>query len=144
MSLVISDRGACSIPDPDREEVIITGGAYTRTTVSVYSEAGWQRDLAQLTQGRRHHACSSFTHDGENVMSFVITTTQKLHFTIFQHLIVTGGWDVSNTNLDTTEVFSFSDNAWTKAGKLPAGMAEMRAATINNRVLLFGNYSIYS
>ena len=73
-------------------------------------------------------------------MSFVnITTTQKLHFTIFQHLIVTGGWDVSNNNLDTTEVFSFRDNAWTDAGKLPAGMAEMRAATINNRVLLFGN-----
>ena len=79
-------------------------------------------------------------------MSFVITTTQKLHFTIFQHLIVTGGWDVSNNNLDTTEVFSFRDNAWTEVGKLPAkkysiisAMDSITIATINNRVLLFGN-----
>ena len=48
------------------EEVIITGGLYTRT-VSVYSEAGWQRDLADMTQGRKYHACSSFTHAGEKV-----------------------------------------------------------------------------
>ena len=64
----ISDRNACSIPDPDKEEVIITGGFYKRTIVSVYSEAGWQRDLARLPgKGRKKHACSSFTHAGEKV-----------------------------------------------------------------------------
>ena len=61
-------RYACSIPDTDNEEVIITGGKDTTTTVSVYNEAGWQRDLAQLTQGRYDHACSSFTHTGEKVI----------------------------------------------------------------------------
>ena len=52
------------------EEVIITGGGdhLAMTTVSVYNEAGWQRDLAQLTQGRYDHACSSFTHTGEKVI----------------------------------------------------------------------------
>ena len=63
----ISDRQACSIPDPDNEEVIITGGEYTMTKVSVYSEAGWQRDLANMTLGRFDHSCSSFTHEGEKV-----------------------------------------------------------------------------
>ena len=37
-------------------------------TVSVYSEAGWQRDLANLKEGRNYHACSSFTHAGEKVI----------------------------------------------------------------------------
>ena len=41
--------------------------------------------------------------------------------------------------MDSTEVYSFRDDAWTVAGKLPVRMSEMRAATINNRVLLFGN-----
>ena len=63
----IFDRYACAISDPDNEEVIITGGRVTMTTVSVYSEAGWQRDLAPLNQGRYEHACSSFISEGERV-----------------------------------------------------------------------------
>ena len=50
--------------------------------------------------------------------------------------MVTGGWDGS-TRLDDTEIFS--DNTWrTVAGKLPQPMKDLRVATINNRVLLFG------
>ena len=41
--------------------------------------------------------------------------------------------------MDSTEVYSYRDNSWTEAGKLPARIQGMRAATINNRVLLFGN-----
>ena len=67
---------ACAIPDPDNEEVIITGGSYTMTTVSVYSEAGHQRDLADLRQGRSMHACSSFTIGGDIKV--------ELHFKIFK------------------------------------------------------------
>ena len=44
----------------------------------------------------------------------------------------------ANGRLDTTEVYSVRDNAWTEAGKLPARIRAMRAATIDNRVLLFG------
>ena len=65
---------------------------------------------------------------------------------MFQHLIVTGGFLAGNPKdliklnyLDSTEVYSFRANAWTEAGKLPVRMWGMRAATINNRVLLFGN-----
>ena len=44
----------------------------------------------------------------------------------------------ANGRLDTTEVYSVRDNVWTEAGKLPARIRAMRAATIDNRVLLFG------
>ena len=53
-------------------------------------------------------------------------------------MIVTGGGDGSYL-LDSTEVYSYRTNAWTEAGKLPARMNEMRIATFNNMVLLFGN-----
>jgi len=116
---------ACSIPD--KEEVIITGGRWRGTTVSVYSEADWQRDLANMTQGRYNHACSSFTYAGE------------------KHLIVTGGYSGESDGynrlfLDSTEVYSFKDNSWTEAGKLLVRIHGMRAATVNSRVLLFGGY----
>ena len=63
----IFDRWACAIPDPDNEEVIITGGEDTMTTVSVYNETGWQRDLAPLNQGREDHACGSYVNGGKKV-----------------------------------------------------------------------------
>ena len=62
------DSYACSIPDPDQEELVITGGRESLTQVSVYNESGWQRNLTQLTQGRWRHACSSYTHKGEKVI----------------------------------------------------------------------------
>ncbi len=63
----IFDSYACAISDADKEEVIITGGASTRTTVSVYGEAGWQRDLAPLSQGRLWHTCGSYVNGGKKV-----------------------------------------------------------------------------
>ena len=52
--------------------------------------------------------------------------------------MVTGGFDGSY--LDTTEVY---DNHWrTVAGKLPFVMGYMRATTLSNRVLLFGNHYV--
>ena len=43
----IFDRDGCAIPDPDNEEVIITGGEQGKRTVAVYSKAGHQRYLAR-------------------------------------------------------------------------------------------------
>ena len=65
-SPLTSYRSACSIPN--NEEVIITGGKDSMTTVSVYSEAGHQRDLEDLIQGRAQHACSSFFFDEKMVI----------------------------------------------------------------------------
>ena len=53
---------------------------------------------------------------------------------------MTGGTrGYSGGDIYTTEVYSYKDNVWTEADKLPARISSMRAATINNRVLLFGN-----
>ena len=50
---------------------------------------------------------------------------------------------MGRNKLDSTEIFS--DKAWrTVAGKLPLeGISHMKAATINNRVLIFGIMNEY-
>ena len=57
------------MPDPDNEEVIITGGWDTLTRVSVYNKAGHNRDLANLNTGRRYHACTSFIYQNTKVVT---------------------------------------------------------------------------
>ena len=58
---------ACSIEDPDTETVVITGGKYTLTTVSVYGRQGWVEDLSSLNTGRQYHACTSYKTSGTRV-----------------------------------------------------------------------------
>ena len=67
-----------------------------------------------------------------------MTTIQIIILPYSQYLIVTGGY--RSGNLDSTEIYSFRDNVWSVSGKLPARIWGLRAATINKRVLLFGNY----
>ena len=65
-----SNRYGCSIPDPDLQRVIITGGVntgVTLNTVSVYWGLGWIDDLEPLGQGRSFHACASFLSNGQRV-----------------------------------------------------------------------------
>ena len=54
--------------------VIITGGLYTRKTVSVYSEAGWLSDLTSLNQGRYWHACGHYVN-GEKEVNHIVSYT---------------------------------------------------------------------
>ena len=58
-------RHACSIPLGDH--VVITGGFFTRTTVSKYEESGWVKDMPSLNQGRWLHGCTSFMSAGQQV-----------------------------------------------------------------------------
>ena len=58
---------ACAIEDPDTQTVVITGGDYTLTTVSVYGLKGWVEDLEALNTGRRSHACTSYKTAGIRV-----------------------------------------------------------------------------
>ena len=71
LNIPISYRSACAIPDQDNDEVVITGGieedSLSKNTVSVYNEAGWQRDLSPMNEGRYWHACASFMLEGERV-----------------------------------------------------------------------------
>ena len=57
----------CAIDDPDTQTVIITGGGWTRSTVSVYGLQGWVEDLQPLNTGRYFHACSSYKTGGTRV-----------------------------------------------------------------------------
>ena len=56
------------------------------TTVSVYNKAGHQRDLANLRQGRRSHACSGFTYEEKRVI------IESDHFNYHKYLALNGCW----------------------------------------------------
>merc|ERR1711862_113577 len=60
--------GACSIPLPLGDEVVLTGGEYTLTTVSLYNRVGWVRYMSSLNTGRYWHGCTSYSTGGEQVL----------------------------------------------------------------------------
>ena len=75
--------GACSIPDPDTDTVIITGGNYSpyppapspplyRAT-SVYNEKGWVEDLGNLNHPRRYHGCTSYIANKKRVKRYCLS-----------------------------------------------------------------------
>ena len=65
--LYILFRDACAFEDLETITVVITGGKFTRITVSVYGLQGWIEDLQPLNIGRFHHACSSYMSGGSRV-----------------------------------------------------------------------------
>ena len=62
-------RASCSIPDPDTDTVVVTGGLFISTTVSRYGRKGWIEDFSTgLTTGRFWHGCASYiSKDHERV-----------------------------------------------------------------------------
>ena len=59
--------------------------------------------------------------------------------------MVTGGYSYTDggVNLDTTETLSSDGLAWTSAGaRLPRPMGGLSAATIDDRILIFGIYTL--
>ena len=79
------DSAACAIPDSENDEVIITGGIeitsrgiHAVARVSVYTNAGHNRDLADMRKGRGGHACSSFISNGKRVIIERLFITSSL------------------------------------------------------------------
>ena len=62
--------GACSIPDPDTDTVVITGGRYSEKTSSVYNEYGFIEYLGDLNFKRYEHGCTSYVSDNTRVYIF--------------------------------------------------------------------------
>ena len=66
---------ACSIPDPETDTLIITGGnnnsPYDRVT-SLYNEDGWIEDFGLLNQRRRFHGCASYIADKKRVYKIIL------------------------------------------------------------------------
>ena len=57
-ALIIIPSYACAISDGS--EVALTGGFGNRKDVTVYSMAGFERNLPDLLVGRQYHACASY------------------------------------------------------------------------------------
>ena len=60
-------RRACSIPDPDTDTVVVTGGSSAPAAVTRYSWAGWVAELAPLLVPRYRHGCGTFVSGGRRV-----------------------------------------------------------------------------
>ena len=61
---------ACSIPDPDTDTVLITGGYYEKRdvdTVSVYNRTGFVKNINGLYYSRSDHGCTSYIADNKRV-----------------------------------------------------------------------------
>ena len=72
-------RDVCSIADPATNTVVVTGGVYTETVVSLYGEEGWVKDLPSLNQGRNYHACAAYYRDDGDRVSNIIFGWVILH-----------------------------------------------------------------
>ena len=53
-------------------------------------------------------------------------------------LLVTGGWNQDNENLDSTEIYQEGQRQWREVGTLPAGIMRIRGATVDNTVFMTG------
>ena len=50
------------------DTVIITGGQYTESKVTVYNNVGWVADWPELNQGRYDHGCGHFVNTDNQVV----------------------------------------------------------------------------
>ena len=66
INLMYKIRCACAIQFD--EFVVVTGGLYTLTTVSVYNIHGWVEDLSDLNEGRVEHGCGHYVNNNQTIV----------------------------------------------------------------------------
>ena len=59
--------GGCSVPDPETDTLVITGGWASLTLTSLYNENGFVEYFGNLTHKRAKHGCSSYFDDNKRV-----------------------------------------------------------------------------
>ena len=72
--------GGCSIEL--KKKVILTGGvidSVDSSTVSIYDNDGWLRDLPNLQYTRRNHGCGHYVNDRNEIVSWLL----RRFFSIF-------------------------------------------------------------
>ena len=130
---------ACSISLGD--EVVMTGGGDGRgalASVTRYNIRGWGEGMPSLVTGRHSHGCTRFISGGEQVRHY--DAAHKYSFPCPQVLLVTGGWDDDFNSLDSTELLR-PGSVWQEiTARLPRPMSYMSVSTVDNRVLLFGEW----
>jgi len=100
------------------DESTPTTGSYN--SVVRYNSQGVSEVLPSLTVRRWDHACGSYLDEnGQRVV------------------LVTGGWDKREWSLDSTEMM-VDFKAWRPAANLPSARDGLRAASLDNKVFLFG------
>ena len=61
---------ACGIEFDDY--IIVTGGRYSMTTVSLYNKDGFDEYLPSLNTARYKHACSHYVNKNFKLVSFIM------------------------------------------------------------------------
>ena len=128
-------RSACAIPDGD--SVILTGGRYTKQTVSRYDSTGYVGNLADLRVGRYNHGCGSYLrHDGTKVsIGFVISLCLHQFIQVF---LVAGGWADDTFPFWSTEILEGVDRSWIMNTPMPRALSGMRGLTLDNILYMTG------
>merc|ERR1719153_1845604 len=111
---------ACSITDHTNNSVIITGGRYTKRTVSRYSTSGHVEDLPSLNQGRSSHGCGYYRDDSGD-----------------QVFLVAGGYDKSN-RLNSAERLTKTRSAWVMVNNLPRKITKLKGVTLGGVLYMTG------
>jgi len=122
--------GTCAVKF--QQELVMIGGSggTNRGTihgkVDRYDSQGkylGSRSLPDLGTARDSHACATFiSSNGE------------------EGLLVAGGQDKRYNRLSSTEVYLPSTGKWTSGGNLPRGLIGLRAARLNQRVVVAGGH----
>ena len=86
--------------------MVVIGGKFTLTTVSLYGKVGWWADIpAELNTGRQNHGCAGFlSKDNRYVRLSFNLDGHSINTIIFQMVLVSGGYDDSLEPLASTEV----------------------------------------
>ena len=134
---------ACSIQVPDSDTVVITGGLDGSNGVRVqkFFQHGASEQMPDMQQSRLQHACSYY-YQGERLVSENCIIKLILFVTIApQVYLVTGGWGGSGY-LTSTELLVEGSAAWIYSGALPYPKEGLRAATLNNKLIVTGTLHI--
>jgi len=125
-------EGACTIVDHTTGTLIVTGGEvgypyHVVGTVSRYDTLGFVEDLPSMNIERWTHGCGSYLRDDGS-----------------QVLLVTGGYNVQWTDVDSTEILPPDSSSWVWAAKLPRQMYGMKGVTLGGVLYMTGGFGFSS
>ena len=128
--------------------MILTGGFYNKTQVTVYSSSGWveYQKQAQLQTGRWNHACGHFVNTDNQVVRQQ-HYTDNIHLCGLHHhgqVYLVAGGHTGSSYTDTTETLEQGASAWTYAGPLRRAMSYLQAVYIDKIVISTGEIISYN
>ena len=84
---LMSIRYACSIEL--KEMVILTGGQYTESKVTVYNNEGFVKDWPELKTGRYNHGCGHFVNTDNKVVRNIDKGRRQKENTFLRDIVST-------------------------------------------------------